>query len=561
MSPDHHQGARQQPEQDDTFGPLLRLPKELILHIIDDVDPASHLDFACTCKQIASCSSDVLQQHRDAYNTYRTSSDILPSTVPTLLRSACGLTSPIAAWHVRSFEVWSSRASWAEWKPYDLKKPPSIVNKDQDNDTLAWSFSKNEVKTYLALACELGCISQDQVDEARAELQHGQDSFIKMLLLALCPRLRDLKFITGGHADLDDGVEPTVDSLTWLESAIRHAVQIQSWPPGFLSLRDVAVGVSSGTWMYDGGSARSGLLLASLLRLPNIASIYFSDLQAEDDAEADDGNSAIKSLIPPGSSSVSHLYIDRVWSEGWDIWDMLLQAPRKLLSFAARGGADGLDASFHHVDGVVTTLGEVHAESLQSLKCYWTGPCAGYRCNLYIPFGSDYEEMFKALECIAIDLANMGVAFGVGRPRQDLIDQFGTLSTGIQATVILGDPSVYGSGSGIMRHLDDCLVRIMDPGNNNSPKEIFLEYIEDRPPPRRGTPEPGIPLCLPKVIAAGVEIHTRISTGEKKHNETDFPVAPDMYDVVSGLYGGLRKDDVHWAVNSYSGMWENSSLS
>ena len=92
------------------------LSTELIYLIFEFVPPESHLDFACTCKRIADCSSNILRRHQDAYSKYRVASDISPTTMPTLLRSIFGRADPILAWHVRSIEIWDDRMKWSDWK-------------------------------------------------------------------------------------------------------------------------------------------------------------------------------------------------------------------------------------------------------------------------------------------------------------------------------------------------------------------------------------------------------------------------------------------------------------
>ena len=81
---------------------LTNLATELVHRIIDFIPPASHIDFACSCKHLNACSADVFKRHRDAQLKYGVASDIDPATIPTLLRSAFGYGDPILAWHVRS---------------------------------------------------------------------------------------------------------------------------------------------------------------------------------------------------------------------------------------------------------------------------------------------------------------------------------------------------------------------------------------------------------------------------------------------------------------------------
>jgi hypothetical protein len=85
--------------------PITSLAVELVHYIFNYVPPASHLDFACTCKYLLACSSDVLKRHQNAQTKYGVSSDLDPVTIPTILRSVSGYGDPIPAWHVRSLEI------------------------------------------------------------------------------------------------------------------------------------------------------------------------------------------------------------------------------------------------------------------------------------------------------------------------------------------------------------------------------------------------------------------------------------------------------------------------
>ncbi|KAF6821199.1 hypothetical protein CPLU01_12557, partial [Colletotrichum plurivorum] len=93
-----------------------QLLPELVARVLYHADPADHLNFALTCKRLADCSQYALRRHRDAYAKYGLCSDISPETVPALLRLVTR--DPIVAWHIRSFEVWGARRSWANWKHF-----------------------------------------------------------------------------------------------------------------------------------------------------------------------------------------------------------------------------------------------------------------------------------------------------------------------------------------------------------------------------------------------------------------------------------------------------------
>src|SRR5690242_1419732 len=126
---------------------ITNLSTELVYHIIDFLSPESHLDFACTCKRIAQCSSKVLERHQEAYSKYRVASDISPATIPTLLRSAFGRADPILVWHVRSLEIWYDRTSWQDWKP--LSFDHEIHERSTDVDCTTWAWQDHEFEEYI----------------------------------------------------------------------------------------------------------------------------------------------------------------------------------------------------------------------------------------------------------------------------------------------------------------------------------------------------------------------------------------------------------------------------
>ena len=155
------------------------LSVELIFWIIDLIPQAAHLNFACTCKHIAACSSNVLQRHRKAYKQYRAASDLDPATIPTLLRSTLGLDDPIPAWHVRSLEVWRDRTSWDQWKTYSFLTP---IHDDPESNNLLRKLQDDEVVDCLdTLGHKLNGI---EYETARTQAESGHDGILKTLLLA-----------------------------------------------------------------------------------------------------------------------------------------------------------------------------------------------------------------------------------------------------------------------------------------------------------------------------------------------------------------------------------------
>ncbi|KAI5360299.1 hypothetical protein Slin15195_G121610 [Septoria linicola] len=74
---------------------LTTLPAELVAHIAELTDPASHMDLICTCSYIAGALRGIIKRHRAAaaQSSY---CDLLPNTIPDLLRKIW--TDPITAY-------------------------------------------------------------------------------------------------------------------------------------------------------------------------------------------------------------------------------------------------------------------------------------------------------------------------------------------------------------------------------------------------------------------------------------------------------------------------------
>lgn len=186
---------------------LLGLPTELVTRIIDLADPSTHLNLACVSTQLFNCAKGILAHHREADQEFSVISDLDPSSIPTLLRSASGITSPIDAWHVQHIELWGSRWDWAEWRPWSLRKTAEQATAPRQKrrrvfskvQRLEWVIPRWELAHYSKIMQEELGLPEDLVDFSRVELERGCDSVMQMLLIVLCPRLESLKFMYNRH--------------------------------------------------------------------------------------------------------------------------------------------------------------------------------------------------------------------------------------------------------------------------------------------------------------------------------------------------------------------------
>jgi hypothetical protein len=369
--------------------PITSLAVELVHYIFNYVPPASHLDFACTCKYLLACSSDVLKRHQNAQTKYGVSSDLDPVTIPTILRSVSGYGDPIPAWHVRSLEIWYERESWDEWKTLDFKNHIS-----QDTSTpIAWEYEDDEIDDILKHLGP-GSSSTEHMEQARTQIANGYDGILKAILLANLPRLRDVKFVMPWKGEVQN-----FSCLGWLTLFINDAYDLKtSWGAGLSSLHSVAVGLESKTWMDVDYDEPNTELLLQLLRLPNIDRIYFKSYRGPDTDEQD-----YSLMIPPGSSSVQHLFLDNCDDLGHDFDTALAAAPVSLLTAAFRAGP----ALLENADALVGLLGHHQGTSLQSLMFYGyneRGTIHGYRCNAFRP-----EELqdFRVLKHLCLNMPDI----------------------------------------------------------------------------------------------------------------------------------------------------------
>ncbi|KAG5754667.1 hypothetical protein H9Q70_002687 [Fusarium xylarioides] len=386
---------------------LLSLPTELITRIIDLADPSTHLNLACVCTHLFKCAKKILTHHQEAHRKFSVISDLDPSTIPTLLRSASGITSPIDAWHIRHIELWGSRWDWAEWRPWSLRKIAAqagvprqrrrhVFSKGQP---LEWVIPRWELAHYLKIMqVELG-LPEDLVDLTRVEFERGCDGVMQMLLIVLCPRLESLKFMYNRHDKV-----ASRRGLHWLTSVMGKSWIDSSWPLGLQSLRDVAVGLTSKTSVDDDIVYvwYPRRYFTGLMKLPNLRSLYFRGLRPQDHPAIDGGDDfvanshlgndgAVESsttislrdaadALPGRCSTVENLYLKDTGD--YDNTMELAAAPKALKSYTIHGGSVG----FYEVsdcDIQLEFMVQEQSESLESIMIYDSAELQGYRCTLY----------------------------------------------------------------------------------------------------------------------------------------------------------------------------------
>ncbi|KAF6842623.1 hypothetical protein CMUS01_02939 [Colletotrichum musicola] len=300
-------------------GRLNKLPPELVGRILDQADPADHLNFALACKRLAACSQHALRRHRDAYAKYRLCSDISPETVPTLLRLV--MRDPIVAWHVRSFEVWGARRSWASWEQFRYMLPRRLYPVNEEDRT--WHYD-------------------------------GDDE----------PPVEDT-----------ENDEREFDISIWGDRVDRHFKRGEL--EGLQALRDVAIGVECGLGQ---GLFQPPILTTSLYHLPGIKTLYLhggDHLGSTDPGDEDVVNNVFAQgifALTPGCSSLEHVFFDECRLEKDGAYHCFLAAPRSLVTFAARRGL------VHDRKQWVSSAAKYQSKTLEAMMFYKTGDDRGSYC-------------------------------------------------------------------------------------------------------------------------------------------------------------------------------------
>lgn len=523
---------------------------ELLDHVYEFLEPSWHFALARTCKSIYYRSERVLGKHRGAYKDSRIASDRYPQTLLRLFHSASCTVGPdaIEAWHVRELEIWGSRRSWDEWRSWELS-PSGTVSLTRDQVALSLPFAIGELEYHLERLESV--MSGVQHDIACQRVRDGEDGFFKMVLISLLPRLKALKFVERPH----DGHT----SFTWLKTAISWSIRNRTpWPPGFLSLRTVAVGVPTVAAQAgsDGISARVDGL-AKLLRLPNIVEVYYRNLEMEYHPELEYlGTSSTFYDLPPGSSSVKTIILDRIRGDSLVFREVLCAAPAALESMIIRGEADTQTES-DQIAGYLT-----ESPSSASIKNFlYYNPELVLASHLVICKPMKLKQManLRIVSICVQDIVNQASG-NLGFPEthiqathDDVVREFKTgLPRSIEAVAFCGLEYLIGLGeekAHVTDIVDDGIVGMLESGNYPKLKMVFVDGIE------RFLAKKNPKGYFQKAVEAGAQhgVHIHTMTGKDDPEEmTDFPSLPDRHDLKSAL---LPKRDPSWFVNSFTGEW------
>lgn len=266
---------------------LVLLPEEVLCLISDFVYPQTVIDWACACKVLSRCSLGALEIHKQRRPEFRVVHDRNPITIPSLLRR--GLSEPGILWYIRSLDIWDLREKFEEWKSPNLKSNCHGVELDEslnwpeklhDYSCLDKSFYKDqEIKRYTSIMSDLLHLKQPLVYKWMNRLLSGSDEPLKVLLMAMSPKLTKVTFVEYGDWQFGDRSHP----LRMLSSTLRALVPLPAprWP-FFQSLKIVNVGIHTQFRGPQDSFYLHSSDIAPLFLLPVIEELYIHWLMDED---------------------------------------------------------------------------------------------------------------------------------------------------------------------------------------------------------------------------------------------------------------------------------------
>jgi hypothetical protein len=252
--------------------------------------------------------------------------------------------------------------------------------------------------------------SEQDIDKAREDFEAGSDAPLKLLLFALFPRIRSLKCSRDSQVSGRDAFDVTGNAarrqarshLDYIQRAIILHVEHGSsaWPVGFSSLRDLAVGVETGTDIDSFNALPPPHLFADLMHLPGLESIYFYGLtQYTDNQIADDQDGTVAPYnVDEGSSSLQHIFLDRAQGLSWKFRKAMISGCKQLKSLAIS------NSEMDDIDALVQDAANFHADSMETLMFYETDSLHGYRCNMFRP---EALNNFRNLRTVYIDASDV----------------------------------------------------------------------------------------------------------------------------------------------------------
>ncbi|KAJ4219049.1 hypothetical protein NW759_008203 [Fusarium solani] len=532
---------------------LLGLSTELLFHIIDYVHPSSHLSLALTCSKLHHHSRPILDHHRAARSVV---SDLQPESVLELLRGAESCS--VELWHVRELELWGNRSSSEEWRAWDAGMTGMV--RLANVEPIESNLGREEIMGFFSMAKQWWDIPEGEFDAARNELETGGDGFLKMLLIASCLRLHSIRFAKEKEQYMHT-------SLRWMAKAVSWSMDSGRWPPGFQSLRNVAIGVSTGVPRVPeeeenhnpGGLQLEFLDFAAVLNLPGIHSVYIRDLYPDWEDEGDDNPDAVREnyRLEPRSSTIQHIYIDR--AQGLQIfYDPFLSIGKDLQSMTLRGLDDWTQCD--DTDAIPEALSRNYPDTFRKMTFYRPTGLHGYRCGVYMP--DQIGDPFPGMRQLSVGISDIDLLAMAEIDTEPSVEAYvdywcnGFLPKNLEVIMIWGEP---GNGDDwlqldddvMMDFIDTAIAAVIKAGTYKNLKVIYLDDIERQTETQRPR------VCFQKSIAAGRKMGVHVYTLTNREDGgywREFPAAADRFDLKTGPFG---ERPASWRINRREGVWED----
>ncbi|RGP61876.1 hypothetical protein FLONG3_10403 [Fusarium longipes] len=537
---------------------LLSLPRELILQTLDYNHPSTVLKVALTCSTLYRQCQHVLERHRDAYDKHRVASDLSPETVVNLLKDTA--TARIERWHVRELEIWGSRDTWQDWRPW-APKLPGPYGLAEDEEPSRSALDAQEVQRYIRKGIEWWEFSGNDISEVQQNLELGSDAYLKLLLIASCPRLHSIRFVKREH-DTWTSLHSIGKAIRWSKALnSRLPVAIWKWPPGFWSLRSLAVGISTGLLPRKEKVLRLQNIFEELFHIPHLKDLYFKGVSEPNQDEVEDGYG-----FPFGTSSIKNLFLDSPYDAGLDFLSDVASAPKDLQTIAIRARVPTA-LSLIDVNYFVSDLAR-KSPRLQRLVFYNGEGLGGDRCSMYCP---EELEDFTAIKQITIAAEDIELGgYSIADPVfADMLDEWieEAFPHSMEAMYIWGKTDIFPHQSEIDAYgtsgtLDLMLAHLIKSGAYRNLKVIYVENAErahrqpDREVLRRrpivaGRKELAFQMTLAAGKKAGVHVCTLMNKDDDGGYWKNFPAKPDRFDLKTSPCAGERPED--WKLNLYTG--------
>ena len=184
---------------------LSALATELLCHILKLLDPPSIRSVALVSRRFADLATEELRFRRK----HQAISDQHPATVPSLLRDLVQGNYHTARC-VQSIEIYGTRLTWDHWNDanvFNLTFPGGHDPSPAADAAAAQGygpgfFDDRELGRFYHLMVDDLHLAPRVAERWRARIAEGNDAALKVLLIALCPQLKAVRFVQ--NADLDD---------------------------------------------------------------------------------------------------------------------------------------------------------------------------------------------------------------------------------------------------------------------------------------------------------------------------------------------------------------------